>query len=305
MRIILSIGVILALLVAACVPAAEVDDSEDALLVVATTSILGDVVSAVTGPEARVEVLIPAGADPHDYLPSPAQVALLEEADLVVANGLGLEEGLADVVDAAAGRVLELGPALDPRPLRGGSCEGGEGCDPHVWLDPIRMKEGVGLIAGALAEMAPQTDWESPRDAYIYRLEEAHRDIGEILAGIPPERRLVVTSHDFLGYFADRYRLEVVGAVAPGGSTMAQPSAAHLAELLALIDARNIPAVFVAIGEPAPLAAAVAAEAKGTVDVVELYVGSLGEPGSGAETLIGLLITDAQRIAGALAGRGG
>jgi zinc/manganese transport system substrate-binding protein len=117
---------------------------------------------------------------------------------------------------------------------------------------------------------------------------------------VPDERRILVTNHDSLGYFADRYGFEVVATVIPGGSTLGEPSSAELAELVALIGETGVPAIFAENVEPSTLAEAVAAEAGSGVAVVELYTDSLGEAGSGADTLIGMLLTNAERIAGAM-----
>ena len=118
-------------------------------LVVATHSILGDLATNVLGDTATVEVVMPAGTDPHEFEPSAADVALLSEADLVVANGLGFEVGLTDALEAAADDgidVLDLGEQLDPLPLADG-----DGEDPHWFTDPRRMARAVGLVAEAAA----------------------------------------------------------------------------------------------------------------------------------------------------------
>lgn len=267
------------------------------LRVVATTTILGDVVANVVGDDAVVEVLIPLGADPHDYRASAQQVAALVEADLVVATGLSLEGGLEDVLAGAAadgGNVLSVGEGLDPIPLAGG------GFDPHVWLDPLRMAEAARLIAAELESVAGDGDWQERAAALAAKLEEADAEIRAILAEVPDDRRLLVTNHDSLRYFALRYGFEVVGTVIPGGATLAAPSSADLADLVEVIDRNGVPAIFAETTDAGSLAEAVAAEAGSPVEVVELYSGSLGPPGSEADTLIGMLLADARKIAQAL-----
>ncbi len=282
----------LALAAGACGDAAA---GEGELQVLATTTILGDVVAAVVGDDAEVTVLLPPGADPHSFQPSARQVAAIEEADLVVANGLGLEEGLAEALDGD--HVVEVAPRLDPLPF--GTAVSGTP-DPHVWMDPLRMAEAARQIAAELTRVAPEVDWSARAEAYMAGLAEVDREITDLLAPIPPERRKLVTNHDSLGYFADRYGFEVVGTVIPGGATLAAPSAAELAALVEVIEREEVPAIFVETTESADLAEALAAEAGG-VAVVELYSGALGEPGSGADTLAGMLVTNARRIAQALA----
>ncbi len=262
--------------------------------VLATTTILGDLAAAVAGDDAEVTVLLPPGADPHDYQPSAREVATIEQADLVIANGLGLEEGLADVL--TGDHVVEVAPRLDPLPSGG---DDGDGLDPHVWMDPLRMGEAARVVAAELARIDPGADWAGRAAAYAAGLEAADREIEALLSSIPTERRKLVTNHDSLRYFADRYGFDVVGTVIPGGATLAAPSSAELAALVAEIERLGVPAVFVETTESAELAEALAAEAGG-VAVVELYSGSLGEPGSGADTLAGMLLTDARRIAAAL-----
>ncbi|HEX6286993.1 MAG TPA: metal ABC transporter substrate-binding protein [Acidimicrobiia bacterium] len=283
----------------------------DDLTIVATTSIWGDVVSQLVGDDAEVEVLIPRGSDPHDYQTSSSQVATLHAADLVIANGLGLEEGLHDVLESAKSdgvAVFEVGPLLDPLPFSGeDDHEGDEESeeshdeDPHVWLDPQRVSTAADFIAQRLAEIEPSVDWQARANEYVAELEQTDSQIATTLAAVPDSDRKLVTNHDALGYFADRYGFEVIGVVIPGGSTLSDPSSAALAALVAEIEHEGVHAIFAETTQPTRLAEAVAAEVGSDVSVVELYTGSLGEPGSGAETLVGMLLTDTTLIADALA----
>jgi zinc/manganese transport system substrate-binding protein len=229
---------------------------------------------------------------------------MLQDADLVVANGLGLEEGLEDVLASAAAdgaNVIELAPRLDPIPFATGRDSGGASTDPHVWMDPVRMADAARLVADELEAIDESADWPARAAVYAEELAEAHREIEATLGAIPAERRKLVTNHDSLGYFAGRYGFEVVGVVIPGGTTLAQPSSSELARLVADIERTGTPAIFAETTDSSSLAEAVAAEISRPVAVVELHTGSLGEPGSGAETLIGMLKLDAARIAAALA----
>jgi zinc/manganese transport system substrate-binding protein len=310
-RPLIVLTVLVVLIVSACGGDGQRDD-DGRLLVVATTTILGDVVGNVVGEDARVEVLIPVGADSHDFQASAAQIAELNRAALVVANGLGLEEGLENPLDAAADdgvRVLEVGPLLDPVPLGSRDVveEGEEGehggLDPHVWLDPLRMAEAAMLVAARLAEIDPATDWMTRAEEYAAELATADEEIAGQLSTIPEDDRRLVTNHESLGYFALRYGFEVVGVVIPGGSTLGNPSSAHLAELVEVMRREGVRVIFGETVEPGALAAAVASELGEDVEVVPLFTESLGESGSGADTLIGMLKTNAARIAEAL-GRG-
>ena len=273
---------------------------DDRPLVVATHSILGDLATNVFGDTATVEVVMPAGTDPHDFEPSAADVALLNEADLVVANGLGFEVGLVDALDAAAEDgidVLELGEQLDPRPLAEG---GGE--DPHWFTDPRRTVRAVGLIAEAAAAVEGiDTDAVAAQaDAYADEVSTADAVIGDDLLAIPASARQLVTNHEVFGYFADRYGFEVIGTVIPSGTTLAEPSSADLSALVDTIDETGVPAVFADTSSSSDLADVLADETGEDIAVVELFSESLGEPGSGGETYLQLIRTNADRILGAL-----
>jgi len=274
------------------------EDAGDRLSVVATTTILGDVVANVIGPNADLVVLLPIGASPHDFVPSAKQVASIYEADLVVANGLGLEEGLGDVLEAAREDgvdVLEIAPHLEPLPFGDG-----EDLDPHVWMDPKRMETAALAIAKALFLIEEDETWYTRAEGYISDLQAADAQIESLLEDIPPDRRKLVTNHDSLGYFADRYGFEVIGTIVPGGSSLGDPSSAQLAELVAVIEREQVPAIFAETSETQALADVVAAEAGHDVAVVVLLTGSLARQGSPGDTLIGMLLLDAERIAGGL-----
>jgi zinc/manganese transport system substrate-binding protein len=291
---VLTVGLALIVLLGAC----SDDGVPEGLTVVATTTILGDVVANVVGGDAEVVVLAPLGADPHDFQPSSAQVATINEADLVVANGLSLEEGLEDILDGAASdgaNVIELAPQLDPLPF--GSGDDSDSQDPHVWLDPVRMGDAARLIASKLTAIDGSVDWNARADAYAAELAALDGEIEAMLAAIPEGGRLLVTNHDSLGYFAARYEFNVIGTVIPGGTTLADPSSEALAELVSVMETAGVTAIFAETTLPAVLAEAVAAELGSDVEVVSLYTGSLGEAGSGAETLIDMLRTNAERIA--------
>ena len=305
MRTILIIASVVGMVLTAC--GVSSGQTDEALTIVATTTILGDVVSQIAGDDANVEVLMPIGVDPHDFQASSRQVASLNQADLVVANGLGLEGGLQDVLRAAeadGARVIYVGPALSPIP-RGvhNRDNGGQGAeDPHVWMDPVRMTKAVALIASELRQLDGGVDWGVRAEAYADELAAADWELTALFTGVPTDARKLVTNHDSMGYLADRYGFEVVGVLLPGDSTLGTASSRELSELVRVIEAEGVPAIFAETTQPAVLAEAVAAEIGHPVEVVELYTGSLGEPGSGAENLLGMLRVNAHRIAGALRG---
>jgi len=293
--------------------------SVDTPTIAVTTSILGDVVSEMTGDLATVDVVMPANADPHEFQPSARDAADLREADVLVANGAGFEAGLEEtihgaeedgtVVFEAIDHVATLEAAegdehADEEGEEEGDEHADEGVDPHFFNDPARMATAAEALAGLLADEVPALDTAAFRDraaAYVAELRALDAEVDETLAAVPPERRKLVTNHDVFGYFADRYGFEVVGAVIPSTTTQAAPSAADIDELAATIAAAGVPAIFADTSSPEDLADALAAEVAGDVAVVALYSESLGEAGSGADTYAGMMRTNATRIADALA----
>ena len=286
----------LTVLLGACSEQPEPGDEE--VLVVATTSILGDIVTNVVGEDGRVEVMIPIGVDAHDFRASSQQASLIAGADLVVANGLGLEQGLTDVLASAASSgtsVIELAPLVEPIPL-----SGGEGDDPHFWMDPIRAGEAAVAVADVLAGQRPEGSWSERAGGFVSDMAAADTTVADLLAVVPPDSRKMVTNHEAFGYFAARYRFEIIGVVIPGGSTLTEPSSAELAQLVETMRREDIRVIFAETSAPTTLADAAAAELGEDVEVVELFTESLGQPGSGAETLADMLVTNAERVASSL-----
>ncbi len=262
--------------------------------IVVTTNVLGDFIRQIAGDAVTVEVLMPVGADPHEFEASAQQVAAMEKATLVVANGLGLEEGMASVLNAVefdGVPVLKVGELETPRYFSDGSP------DPHVWFDPLRMANAATAVAAKLAEVAPDVaDWTARGEAYAQEIRATEETMRGLFDQIPVDRRKLVTGHMAFGYLADRFGLEIVGVVVPGGGTMGAPSARDLAALAQTIVDEDVPAIFTESTESPALADALAREVGRDVKVVSLYTGSLSAPGSGADTYLGLLLTDANRI---------
>ena len=314
-----TLGVLFAagLVVAGCGAPSSDDQSADgtvasaqAVLAVGTTTMLGDVVGDIMGcANGTADTLMPVGADPHDFSASSEQVAALVDADLVVANGLGLEEGLADALEGAeadGATVMEVAPLVDPIEFAAGGRSDEEhadehgSMDPHFWHDAARMAQAAQLIGAELAEVTDDDAYATCGTEVHDALMQTHEQVRDILAAVPAGTRVLVTDHDAFGYFAQAYDFEVAGVVIPGGSTLAEPSSAELAELVEVIEAEGVPAIFSNTAVSSALVDAVAAEAGNQVEVVELFVGSLGPQGSGADTYAGMVTTNAQRIADAL-----
>lgn len=286
--------------------------------VVVTTSILGDIVREVVGDQADVEVIFPLGADPHDFEPSARDAEAMAEADLLVVNGAGFEEGMLDIIDAAeeAGAPVfafanhvELLEATVEEGHEGeeegehAEEEGEDAEDPHIWTDPAAMVGAVEAFAGRAAELGgvDAALIEDQGAAYATELQALDAEVEELLAGVGDDRRVLVTNHEVFGYFAARYDFEVIGTVIPSMTTNADASAAEVEALAELITAEDVPAIFGESSGSAQLAEALADAAGGDVEIIELFTESLGEDGTGAETYIGLIRTDAELIAEALA----
>ena len=273
--------------------------------VVATTTIWGDLTRQIVecAGAGEVTTLMPVGTDPHDYSPSSQDVAAMVSSDLVIANGLGLEGGLEQSIESAksdGATVFEVGPQLDPLPF-GENAEDHASEDPHVWHDVTRAAKASGLIGAELTKVTGNPDFAECGTLLQGELMTVNDEVAATLAKVPEERRILVTDHDALGYLAAAYGYTVAGTVIPGGSTLAEPSSAELAALAATVKKAGVPAIFANTANPQALVDALASEV-GDIAVVDLYVDSLGEPGSGADTYQGMVRTNAQRISDALAG---
>jgi zinc/manganese transport system substrate-binding protein len=296
---------------------------------VVTTSILGDVVAQLVGDAGSVRVLMGPGVDPHGYEPSAADAAALRDADLVIANGLGLEEGLTSALEAAAAdgaRILTLADQLDPIPFAKDDAHDDHGHshghahddddhddahdhgenDPHFWWDPTRMAEAVELVAAALTDIRPEVDWTARAAATRSELLAVDAELTALFATIPAERRRIITNHDSLGYLADRYGFEIIGTVIPGATTSAATNPRDFARLVDLVVAEGVAVIFAENTDSTVLAEQLRSEAvrRGdvTITVVRIFTDALGEPGSGADTYVGMLRTTARLVTEALTG---
>jgi zinc/manganese transport system substrate-binding protein len=295
--------------------------------VVATTTVLGSVVSDITqcigADVVQTAVLMPIGADPHDFAPSSEQVALMSESGLVVANGLGLEQGLSDVLDqfeADGGVVYHVAEWIDPLLFAADehdhtdqelaededdhtdeehADEHDHGAyDPHFWFDMARMADVArALGAGWEAEFGP--DAVTCGEQVAANIEQADSRVKEILAAIPAQKRVLVTDHQAFSYFAERYDFDVAGVVIPGGSTLAEPSSQELADLIQTVLAEGVSAVVSNYFEPSAVLDSVAEEG-GEITVVPLYVGSIGDPDGDAGDYQSMMLTNARLLAEAL-----
>ncbi len=297
----LVVGLIVAVLVAS---GCSGPDSTDRPTITVTTTILGDVVGEIVGDQADVVVLMPSGADPHSFAISAKDAARLREADLLVSNGLGLEEGIATQLESAVADgvpQLSVGDHADPLDF---AVDGSAGLpDPHFWTDPDRMVLVVDALDDAL-DRVPGIDadrLEQRSNAYRDELAVLAGEMEAAFATIPPQHRALVTNHHVFGYFAERFDFQVVGAVVPSGTTLAAPSASDLADLAAAIRATGVPAIFADSSQPDRLAQVVAEETGLDIEVIPLFTESLSPAGQGAETYLDMMRTNTSRIVDGLA----
>ena len=298
-----------AVALAACGSDEAATTSQDQIpKVVATTSIWGDITANVACDGlAEVETIIPLGGDPHSFEASLRDRETMEGAVLIVANGLSLEESLADTLDAVEGGgvvVINAADGIDTIPIGASGIENDShddddhsGDDPHVWLDPTRVIATLPTIANALAETGiDEGALEVCVADYTDKLQALDEEIETILATVDETDRLLVTNHDSLGYFADRYDFTVVGSVIPSPSTLAETNPAELEELAELIESTQVGAIFAETQHSSSDAQALAARV-GDIEVITLRTATLDASGTAGETYVGWLLENARLIA--------
>ena len=255
--------------------------------IVVTYSILGAVVKDLVGDNADVIVSMPNGQDPHEWEPSAKDIETLTKADLIVQNGLGLEGGMEKALEQAKEAGVKFFTASDNITVRRVGV--GEGLptgdpdqatgaeDPHLWTDPVSMISIVDALAIQiktdlgidLADRAKDLDTQ---------LDSLNKKLMESVNALPQNSRQLVTGHESMGYFAQRYNLKLVGAIIPGITTQAEVSASDLARLKKSILENQVKAIFTELGTPAAVSEAIGKETG--VKVIELTTHNLPEDSS-------------------------
>ncbi len=269
---------------------------DGALKIVTSTTILADLARQIGGERVDVTSLLPPNADPHDYEPSPDDVIAIEDAGLVILHGLQLDTWVDPLVDAAQTNVPVI-VATDGIETIGSDDDGFSQGDPHVWFDPMRVKTMVANIETALASVDPDGAalYQQRLDAYDASLDQLDKAIQERIDIIPEKRRVLVTNHDALEYYANRYGLKIVGTVIPGLDSRTEPSAKEIASLIDEIQKAGVTVIFVENTVSPALADSLASDA-GIRVAPELFTDSLGDADSGADTYITLMGTDTRII---------
>ena len=273
------------------------------LKVVATSSLVGDVVSQVGGDKIQLEVLLPLGTDPHSFSPTPRDASIIADAAIVFANGVGLEEFLKPLMDniGGASKVLEVSQGIVYRSLvEQGSHSNLPTDDPHTWMDPNNVVIWVDNIVGALSNEDPANKayYVEHGQNYQAKLKDLDSWIRAQVSIIPEQNRRLVTDHLIFGYFADRYGFMQVGAIIPGFSSLAEPSAQDIAQIEDAIHSMGVKAIFINVGVNVNIAQRIANDT-GT-QIVLLYMESLSDKGIGADNYLDFMHYDVNQIVNAL-----
>ena len=306
----------------ACSNKSEPSATEKKITIVATTVVLGDIVHQLTDcAGGNTVTLMPEGADAHDWSMSSQQATELIKANLVVANGLELEGGIEDILANAkkdGAKILTVADKVDP--IDFGSTEHDHeheheatpnatpssehehhhgDKDPHFWLDANRGAKAAVLIANEIATVTGIDAYKTCGNTVSEHLMSVDKQVADILAELPEEKRILVTDHDAFGYFAKRYGFEVAGVVIPGGSTDAEPSSADIAELVETIKHEKVSAIFSNTATNPKLTETVAKEVGSQVKVVALFESSTSQK-DGVKTYSDMLTKNAELIVTAL-----
>lgn len=284
------------------------------LRVLATTSIIGDVVGQVGGDAIDLTVLIPPGQDPHSYQPGAADLTAAADADVVFVNGWDLEEGLVKALATIGGDavIAPVSAGITPRTVSAidgdhQTATSNHGpVDPHVWQDVANVIQWVDTIRQVLsaADPARAATYAANAEAYRQELQQLDGDLRALFGQIPPERRVLVTNHDNLGYLAAAYGFEIVGTVIPSISTLAEPTAGALADLVQTMRAAGICTLVVESTAGEQLARTLQNELTDCADVklITLYSDALGPAGSGADSYVGMMRANAAALVEGLKG---
>ncbi|MBI5933946.1 MAG: zinc ABC transporter substrate-binding protein [Chloroflexi bacterium] len=283
------------LLLTSCGP--RLREAGGGLRVLATTTFLADMTRNVVGDRAQVESILPVGADPHAYQVTPTDVAKVSESDVLIQNGLEYEHFLETILENADGEriVITATDGLTPREAD----EHGAG-DPHMWLDPTLVIAYVENIRAGMiqADPAGEATYRANADAYIAQLKDLDAWIRAQVESIPAERRLLVTNHESLGYFAERYGFAIVETILTSFSSDASASAKEIAAAVDAIKTSGAPAIFLGDVESATLANQIASETGAKV-IADLHLESLTD-GAPAATYIEMMKYNVSLIVEAL-----
>jgi len=255
--------------------------------IVVTYSVLGSIVKDLVGDKANVVVSMPNGQDPHEWEPSAKDIEVIMKADLIVQNGLGLEGGMEKTLQQAhdagvrfftASEHITVRKVGEGEGLPSGDPDQAVGAeDPHLWMDPVDMKAVVEALAAQI-KTDLGIDLSDRAKDLEGRLDALNQEVSDKVKSLADANRKLVTGHESMGYFAQRFGFKLVGAIIPSITTQAEVSASDLAALKKLIQDNQVKAIFTELGTPPAVAEAIA-QGPG-VKVVELTTHSLPADGS-------------------------
>jgi ABC-type Zn uptake system ZnuABC Zn-binding protein ZnuA len=286
--------VLLALVVSGCGDDSSSAPAGDASVsAVATTTQVADLVREVGGERVDVEQILQPNSDPHGYEPRPSDVKAIAGADAIFQSGGELDEWLDELIENSGSDAprVELIQAVETLPGDDAPAEEahdhGESADPHWWQNPRNAIAAVAGIRDALSAADPdgRAAYEANARAYTERLRRLDRNVAACIDAIPPAQRKLVTTHDALRYYADRYGIEVIGALIPSRSTAAQPSAGDTQRLVDQIEREQVAAIFPESSINPKLERAVSRETGAAVGDA-LWADTLGPEGSDGATYI-------------------
>lgn len=276
-------------------PSAESEEGE--LRVLTSTSFLADIAQNVAGDRILVESLLPLGSDPHTFQPKPADAAKVAASKVLILNGAEYEHFIEPLLENSGGGrvVVESSAGLTPR-LYGDGDEHKAG-DPHFWLDPNLVITYVENIRDGLIAADPEGTeiYSSNAESYIKQLQDLDTWIQTQVSTLSPEERLLVTNHESLGYFADRYGFIIVGTVIPSLSSEASPSAQEMAALVEQIKASGAIAIFLDAADNTTLARQIAEDAEVKV-ITDLHLESLTTSDGPAPTYLEMMKSNTNLI---------
>jgi zinc/manganese transport system substrate-binding protein len=271
--------------------------------VMAVESFLADITQNIAGDRLTVDFLVPYGVDPHEFEPTPKDMAAVAESNLLIVNGGGIEGWLAEGLKNVGGSqiVVTASAGLPSRPTEGASSSAPATVDPHFWMDPVLVKTYVANIVQGLIQLDPSGEAEYSNNAQIYsaKLDDLDGWVRSQVEQIPVGQRLLVTDHEDLGYFSDRYGFTIIGTLYPGTSPDAEPSASQFAELVQNVRSSGAKAVFLDVDSNTQLADQLSQET-GIRVFADLYIHSLTPSGGAAPTYLTMIQYDVNTIVSAL-----
>ena len=311
-KLIVSITLLLTILLSACQPGASTaagTQPEGKLRVLAVESYLADMAQKIAGERLQIEVLMPLGVDPHSFEPTPQDIAKISKSQILLINGAGFEEWLAETLTNAGGKqvVIEASQGLTSRQAREGEAvmhaeqDAHETGDPHFWLDAQNAVRYVETIRDGLIQADPEGRalYTQNASAYLIELKDLDAWIEEQVQAIPAEKRQIVTNHESFGYYADRYGFKIIGTVIPSVSSESAPSAQQLALLIDTIRQTGARVIFLETGANPQLAQQIAEET-GVMVVTNLYTHSLSAADGPAPSYIEMMRYNTRTIVDAL-----